>query len=199
MLISVAAYTIAQERTVTKQMSKNTTYYEYTGTSADTLVSTNQDTIDFVLEYRNSSHVKKIAIKSKYDLIGLADTTVAVSVFGREFEDDATWVQIIASAVGSDVNADNTVQVLTSDYTETYGSYLSTVAAHKLASDTTGYKYYPADTISVPSYAITNAAQTITPLDKSYRQYRIRYIIQGESALGSGVKIDEIEFKVYTD
>lgn len=199
MLISVAVYTMAQERTVTKQMSKNTTYYEYTGTAADTLVSTNQDTIDFVLEYRNSSHVKKLSIKSKFDLIGLADTTVAVSVFGREFEDDATWVQVIASTVSDDVNADNTVQVLSSDYTETYGSYVSTVAAHILASDTTGFSGYPADSIFVPSYAITNAAQTVTPLDKSYRQYRIRYIIQGSSDLGSGVKIDEIEFKVYTD
>lgn len=189
----------AQERTVTKQMSRNTTYYRYSGTAADTLVSTNQDTIDFVIEYRNAGYVKKVAVKSKFDLVALADTTVAISVFGREFSDDATWVQIIASAVSDDVNADNTVAISTSDWTVPVASYTSTVAAHTLASDTTGFSTYPADSIFVPSYVITNAAQTATPLDKSYRQYRIRYIIQGSSALGSGVKIDEIEFKVYED
>lgn len=200
----------AQEREVEKNMGSGT-YYKYTGTAADTLTDTNQDTIDFVLENRGPGYVRKISVKSRFDVIDGADTTVAISVFGKEFEDDATYVQIIASTLSDAVAADNTVKIVSADYTETTASYASTTAQYistagvdTLLTDTTGLSGYPADSIISTGYAITNAAQTmtnatqtVTPLDKSYRFYRVRYIIEGDDATGTGIKIDEIEFKLY--
>ena len=167
----------AQDRTVSRSMKENYTYYKYDGVAADTLTE-NQDTIDFVLQYRSDWYVKKLAVKTKFDLVSGVDTTVTTSVFGKEFYDDTTYVQVIAAVASDDINANNTVQILTSDYTESVG-----------ASE---------DTFNADS-TITVAAKTVTPLDKSYRYYRVRYIYTGSSAAGSGVKIDDIEFKFYID
>jgi hypothetical protein len=193
---------VAQERTVTKIGSTNAltetkTLYTYTGVAADTLKPTTQDTIDFVLEYRGTKMIKKITVKSRFDVILGADTTVTVSVFGKEFLDDPTYVEIIAATASGVVAANNTVQVLSSDYTLSYGAYNSTVAAHNIpfANPTAA----TADTLKVPSHIIANAAQTVTPFDKTYRFYRVRYILTGNDSVGTGVKLDEIEFKIYTE
>lgn len=175
----------AQERTISKTMRENATYYKYSGTAADTLTPTNQDTIDFVLQFRNDNYVKKIAVKSRFDMITTADTTVAISVDGKEFEDHTTYTSVIASSLSDAVTANNTVAV---DVNDPY----NVVAAHTLLTDTTGLSGYPADSIAVPSY-------NVTPFDKSYRFYRFRYILSGNDATGTGVKIDEIEVKFYTD
>jgi hypothetical protein len=67
---------------------------------------------------------------------------------------------------------------------------------------------YPADSISVPSYTIAIPADTlefpeqsitIADTDITYRFYRVRYIIQGDDSVGTGIKIDEVEFKIYTE
>lgn len=183
LVMLVGLISIAQERTISKTISRDGTYYKYKGGAADTLISTNQDTIDLVIEYTGEDFVKKVAVKSRFDVILGADTTVAVSVYGKEFEDDATYVEIIASSVSNAVTADNTVQILTSDYTET-----TTAFDVPFTNPSAG----TADTLEVP-------AQTVTPLDKSYRFYRIRYIIQGDDSVGTGIKLDEAELKLYTD
>lgn len=178
-LLVFAVAVFAQERTVTlTPIKKGETYKKYSGVAADTLVATNQDTIDVVFEYNGPGYVKKVALKSRFDLISVADTTVAISLFGKEFSDDDTYVEVIASTLTADINADNTVKVLTSDYTES------------IAAST--------DVFNADS-TITVAAQTITPPDKSYRYYRARYIITAASGAGSGVKLDEIELKLYTE
>jgi hypothetical protein len=191
----------AQERTIEKTARngfRDGTYYKYTGVAADTLISTNQDTIDFVIEYQGPGYVKKIALHTQLDTIDGADTTVSISVYGKEFEDDGTYVEIIAASTSSAV-ASTLHSVLTSDWTETFGTYNSTVAAHTLLTDTTGLSGYPADSVAVPSHIIANAAQTVTPLDKSYRFYRVRYIISGDDSVGDGILISEIEMKLYTE
>jgi hypothetical protein len=43
-----------------------------------------------------------------------------------------------------------------------------------------------------------NVAHNHTPFDQTYRYYRIRYILQGNDSVGTGIKIDEVEFKLYT-
>jgi hypothetical protein len=176
LLMSISLF--SQERTISKSLGNNETYIKYSGRAADTLIATNQDTIDFVLEYRGEDWVKKIAVKSKFDSIAGADTTVSVSVFGKEFGDDATYVQIIGATVSDAVTTNDVVQVLTSDYTETIAA-----ATDQFNSDST----------------TTVAARTVTPLDKSYRYYRVRYIVSGDDSVGAGIKIDEIEFKLYTN
>jgi hypothetical protein len=180
-LFSIVA--IGQERTVNLSIQNGGTYINYTGNAADTLTATNQDTIDVVVKYWGTGYVKKVAVKTRFDLISGADTTVSVSVFGKEFSDDATYVELIAATLTDDINTDNTVQVLTYDYTET-------TAAHDIpfTNPTAG----TVDTLEVPAF-------NVTPFDLSYRYYRVRYIITAASGAGSGVLIDDFEFKLYTD
>jgi len=167
----------AQERTISKTMPTGTYYYKYTGVAADTLKATNQDTIDFVITYQSPEYIQKIAVKTRFDIIAGADTTVSTSVYGKEFSDDATYVSVIGATTSSAVTANNTVQILTCDpYTLEAGYVTGRVAA----GDT------------------TNVAHNHTPFDFSYRVFRIRYILQGNDSVGTGIKIDEIEFKVYT-
>lgn len=198
-IVFLSVQGMAQERTVNRTMGLNETYHYYGGSSADTLIATNQDTLDIVVKYMGGGYIRKVAVKSRFDVIAGADTTVSVSVFGKEFEDDATWVEVIAATNTSAVTANNTVQILTSDWTETVAQYTSTIAAHNMVADTTGFQNYPADTIAVAAQTITNAAQTLTPLDKSYRYFRVRYIINGDDSVGTGILLDDFEFKVYTD
>lgn len=177
-IVLLAVQGMAQERTVNLTIPNEGTYINYTGAVADTLIATNQDTIDVVVRYNGPGYVRKIAVKSRFDVIAGADTTVSVSVFGKEFSDDATYVEIIAAANSSAVTANNVVQILTSDWAEVTGATANTVNA-----DST----------------ITVAAQTATPLDKSYRYFRVRYIINGNDSVGTGILLDDFEFKVYTD
>ena len=168
----------AQERTVNITVAPGNTYYNYTGSAADTLKATTQDTIDVVFFFRIDQYVQKIAVKTRFDVIAGADTTVSVSVFGKEFYDDATYVEVIAAATSSAVTANNTIQVLTSDPYTVEANY---VTGRVQAGDT------------------INVSHNLTPFDKSYRYYRVRYIIKGDDSVGTGILIDDIEFKIYTD
>lgn len=202
---------IAQERTVSITMPTSNTYYKYTGTASDVLIPTTCDTIDVVIQYQGSGYVKKIAVKNRYDMRSTADTTVEVSVFGKEFSDDGTYVSIIASTASSVVTSNNVVQVLTSDYTEVTASHTEvttqsspTIAAYNAVLSQAVIANV--DTIAVPQQTITLvaqtntvAAQTNTPPDKSYRYYRVRFILSGNDSVGTGVKLDELEFKLYTE
>ena len=166
----------AQERTVTvnDKLPNGVYYAKYTGTAADTLKATNQDTIDVVFYYQSPQYVHKIAVKTRFNIIVGADTTVSTSVFGKEFSDDATYVSVIAAATSSAVTANNTVQILTVDPYFTEAAYT-----------------FGADSVT--------AAHVITPFDYTYRYYRVRYILQGNDAVGTGIKIDEIEFRLYIE
>ena len=213
LLISLFAVSVfAQERTVSKDLPKGHTYYKYNGTSADTLIYTNQDTIDLIFQVELSDRVTKVAVKSRFDVIAGADTTVAITVSGKNFT-DGSYTDIINSTLSSAVSANNTVKVVNTTYTETNvtaafnlteAAYNSAVAAHDIpfTNPTAG----TADTLEVGTYNIVNAEHviaaaqqttTVTPADFSYRYYRVRYIIQGNDSVGTGIKIDEVEFKVY--
>lgn len=203
-LVFLVSVLFAQERTVSKIGEANAltelkTLYTYTGTSSDILIPTTTDTIDLIFEYRGKNLIKKISVKSRFDMRTTADTTVSVSVFGKEFSDDPTYVQIIGATISDPVITNNVVQVLTSDYTESVASYTTVGTAFTIKQDTIGFKYYPADSLKVPAITFTNSAQTVTPFDKTYRFYRIRYILSGNDSVGTGVKLDEVEFKIYTE
>jgi len=174
-LIFVVLFAFSQDRTVTKMLDKGATYYKYTGVAADTLGPVDQDTVDVVFQVRVDPLITKVEVKTKFDLVDGADTTVAITVQGKNFADDS-YTDIISSTLSDEINADNTVKVLTAAYSETIASYTSTFAA----DSTTTY-----------------SEQTITPVDYSYRYIKCRYIIQGTSDAGSGVKIDEIELKLF--
>lgn len=178
--LSITAF--AQDKTISKTMPSGDTYYYFNGADADTLTG-NQDTLDIVITYRGDGYVKKIATKTRWDLLGTADTTYTESIFGKEFADDETYVQIVAATLQSAVATDNTVSILTSDYTETIAAATDIISQITAANT---------DTVTV-------AARTITPLDKSYRNYRIRYIYNGPDYTGSGIKLDQFEIKFYTE
>jgi len=208
--VLLSVVTFAQDKTISVLMPENTTYTKYTFSTADTLGPVSQDTIDVVITYQSAGYVKKLAVKTRFDIVSGADTTVNISVFGKEFSDDGTYVQIIAAAASSDINANNTSTIITSDWTETVAQYTSTVATttDSLDADVSAIAYVDTSsgdsivttwTLEKPAQTITNAAQTVTPLDKSYRLYRVRYIMSLTSALGSGVRLDELEFKIYTN
>ena len=168
-------WVFSQDRTVTKEMNVDATYYKYSGTAADTLGAVDQDTLDLIVVYRGGGYVNKVAVKSRFDLNSGADTTVAISVFGKEFGDDGTYVEVIASALTADINANNTTKIMVSDPYSVEASAIYAVAAGD-------------STISAHNH---------TPFDKSYRYYRIRYILTAQSLAGTGVKLDEFEIKFY--
>lgn len=178
-LVALFLGATAQERTVNLNTAKpGDTYVSYTGTASDVLIPTTCDTIDVIFWMRYDGYVKKVAVKTRFDMRTTADTTVSVSVFGKEFYDDGTYVEVIAAATSSAVTANNTIQVLTSDPYTVEAQY---VTGRITAGDT------------------VNVAHNHTPFDKSYRYYRVRYILSGNDSVGTGVKIDEIELKLYTE
>lgn len=167
----------AQDVTHTFVMGSNDTYYNYTGSAADTLGAVDQDTIDLVFVYRGDRYIEKVAVKTRFDVVDGADTTCNISVFGKEFSDDGTYVQVIASTLSGDINVNNTTKVIVSD------PYTVEAQAQ--------YTISGADSVTL--------AHNFTPFDKSYRYYRVRYIHIGtNSAAGSGILIDDVEFKLYT-
>jgi hypothetical protein len=179
-LVLFAVVAMAQDKTVNIISQDYTSHYRLHNAGVSDTLTANQDTVDYVVRYTGAELIKKVSVKLRYDVISGADTTVNVSVFGKEFEEDGTYVQIIGATTSSAVAANNTVQILASDYTETIASYVASVNQANIAD---------ADTI-------TFAAQTITPLDKSYRYYRIRVIYDGPDFTGAGIKIDQIEVQL---
>lgn len=168
----------AQERTVNITVPSGDTYYNYTGSAADTLKPTTQDTIDVIFWFRVDGYVQKVAVKTRFDVISGADTTVSTTVSGKEFYDHATWTDVIAASTSNAVTANNTIQVLTVDPYITEAQY---VTGRVTAGDT------------------VNVAHNLTPFDVSYRYYKVRYIIQGNDSVGTGILIDDIEIKLYID
>jgi len=196
-LISLTVF--SQERTVTKLLGKSDTYYKYTGVTLDALVPTTRDTIDIIFQVRVPGLIKKIEVKSRFDMVTTADTTVAVSVFGRNFTDDS-YTSMIASTVSSVVTTDNVIQVLTGAYTESHvtaaynsvnAAYNITEALYKTDSDTISAAHLHA--VAEQTTANAEATTTVTPVDYSFRFIRVRYILSGNDSVGTGVKIDEVE------
>jgi len=178
----VALISYSQDKTVSLTIANEGTYIVHSNPGADTLSGT-QDTIDFVFKYKAEGFVKKIAVKIRYDLISGVDTTVHASLFGKEFFDDPTWVSIIAPTTSSVVSVNNTMQILTSDYTETTAAAVDFLQQTLVATK---------DTLTV-------AARINTPIDQSYRFYRLRLIVAGDDSVGKGIKVDEVELKLYTE
>jgi len=171
----------SQETTVSITMKNGVYYYEYK-TDVD-LVKTTNDTVDYVFQYQSPEFVKKVAIQIEMDTgdVPVGAENIAWSLFGKEFENDDTWVEIIASTNSADVTSDGIQLTLTSDYTETIASYV-------LTSDSTA-----------EHATWTAAAQTITPFDKTYRYFRLRGILEQTASATEGITVDNVEFKLYID
>jgi len=143
LIISASAQEITRNITV----PEGNTYHKYTGTSTDVLIPTTADTIDLIFWFRVDEYIEKVAVKTRYDMRTTADTTVALTVAGKEFYDHATYVDVIGSAVSSAVTTNNVIQVLTSDPYIVEAAYFTDVGANDS----------------------TNTAHNHTPFDQSYR------------------------------
>lgn len=109
-LIFVAFISYSQERTVIKALGLNETRWNYTGTAADTLKETNQDTIDFSLTYKSPVAIEKIDVFFQADTLAGNDS-VYVSLLGKK-ELTGTATTLIAST-GVLFNASNEINELT--------------------------------------------------------------------------------------
>ena len=172
-LLALLGSVNAQDRETEKPLQSGHAYYSFNINAADTLTS-NQDTVDFVLINRNIGLVKRVAILSQFDTIAGADTSVSITVAAKEFEGD-TYAEFISTVLDTVAEASSILMK----------SEISTIAF--LAP----YTNVAAGTVDTLHY------QPIIKFNNSYRYYRVRYIYSGEDYTGEGIKIDALEFKFY--
>jgi hypothetical protein len=187
------AVTFAQERTVNLNAGlpldlKVTQWYAYNGITADRLIPTTRDTIDYVLQLKNQTagplHFYALVTLSP---VSGADTTVAITVQQKKFAGE-TYSDLIASALTAAITAETKVVKtslgVTSEVTET-------VAA---ATD------YFNDEITTNTDTTIVAARTITKVVNTllYPGYlKFRLILQGNDSVGTGIQVKRIEIKFY--
>jgi len=160
---------IAQERTLsTRKVASRDTYNKYTGVAADTLISTNQDTIQ-IPYFINKSYPMSYVINTTFDAIAGADTTVIINVYGKVFSDDS--YTLIQTATSAAVATELLVKTI---FVEPILAYAATFAAD---STTTG--------------TLTNPHTSAT----CYRYYMVEYIISGDDSVGTGISIEKVEWK----
>jgi hypothetical protein len=171
-MLLIAAFAMqAQDRSLTdRSFSTTQTYYEYVGVAADTLTA-GQDSIDFEFTV-NKEYPVQLYIASALKRRAGADTTVTVYLYGRVFNTEA--YSLISS----------TASTLTTDQM----NIVTTVSepSYTMAWDTTGVDIYTNEG-TVTAAAIANY----------YRQFKLVYVIAGNDAVGTGVKITGIKVKVW--
>lgn len=184
LLFGLMAY--SQERTVTTIVLDNNStgkyysYYDYIGnTTYDILIPTTRDTIDVPFDVRKSQGYN-YSIITKFSPRTTADTTVTQKIYGRNSENES-WT-LISTNVSSAVTTSNIVQTINSSSTATIASATDLIK----------------QTVSTNQDTITVAARTITySIETRYRYLLVRNILTGDDHTGNGVKIDEIELKLW--
>lgn len=161
----------AQDRSLTdRTFSTTATYYSYVGVAADTL-TTGQDSIDFEFT-TNKEYPVQLYIMSDLDKRVGADTTVTVYLYGRMFSDqDYTLIS-------------NTASLVTTDQL----NIISTVAQ---PSST-----FEWDTTGVDIYTVAGTT-TSASIANYYRQFKLVYVIAGNDAVGTGVKLTGLKIKLW--
>ena len=89
---------MAQERTVSISLKDGNTRWDYNGVAKDTLMETNQDTIDFVMEYRSAGAIEKIDLFMQLDTIAGNDS-IYVSLLGLKDLSGAATTLIASTGV----------------------------------------------------------------------------------------------------
>lgn len=193
LFLVISFVALSQERTV--YLNNNTAldlnvakWYAYNGTTADYLLPTTRDTIDFVLQVSNqgSAPLHFYAVITLAPIAG-ADTTVAITVQQKKFSGEA-YSDVIASALTSAISTE-TLVVKTS-------LGVITPATTTIASATD----YFIDETTTNTDTITVAARTITSLVNTllYPRYmKFRLIIKGNDSVGTGIKVKRLEIQFY--
>lgn len=183
----------AQERTVNLNggaaLDLNVSkWYAYNGTTADRLLPTTRDTIDYVIQVKNqgSGPLHFYAAITLSPVSG-ADTTVAITVQQKKFSGES-YSDIIASALTSAVTAEQinvkTTLGVTTEYTSTVAS-ATDYFNDEITTNT--------DTTLVSARTITNVANTLL-----YPRYiKFRLILKGNDSVGTGINVKRIEIQFY--
>lgn len=172
--LGLAVTSYAQERTVLMNKGyeldlSQTKWYAYNGNTADYLLPTTRDTIDYVLQVKNqgSGPLHFYALIT-LDTIAGVDTTVAITVQQKKFARES-YSDIIASALTSAISAETNIVKTSlgtiSEFTETF------------ASDSTTTKLV--NTLLYPRYL------------------KFRLILPGNDHTGTGIKVKRIELQFY--
>jgi hypothetical protein len=185
----VAIGVMAQERTLTQyNFPKSQTYYKYTAVAADTLIATNQDTIDIPV-YINKDFPVQWYANFQLDTIAGADTTVIVKVLGKVFADES-WTDITnntSSAVSAQI--DHAISLITNPSLSIAIPSYSDSIDFTFNADSTNVGYLTTDARTL------TVTQTYTA--SYYRYLLFRLIISGDDATGTGVKLEEMELKLW--
>ena len=184
-----AVVTMAQERTVYLNNDKVfdlkvSKWYAYNRGTADRLIPTTRDTIDFVLRVVNPDAGAPMHFYANFtfDTIAGADTTIAITVQGKKFNSE-TYSDIIASATTSAVTAELQVSKTT------LGAISEGTFATAGATDT-----FNADSTT------TVAARSTTFTANSALRYgylKFRLILQGNDSVGTGIRVKRLEIQFF--
>ena len=195
LLLALVGFAVqAQERTVLlnggNQLDLNVSKWTaYNGNTADRLLPTTRDTIDYILQVKNqgSGPLHFYALIT-LDTIAGVDTTVAITVQQKKFASES-YSDIIASALTSVVSAE--ANVVKTSLGVTTQKTMTVAAATDYFNDeiTTN-----TDTTLVSARTITEVANTLL-----YPRYiKLRLILTpGDDLVGTGVKVKRIEFQFY--
>lgn len=213
MVVLLGMTTFAQERTVTLNngrawnLSRDGVRFVYTGTAADTLQDTNQDSILFVLQVGDKNRLNRplhftLNISSK-GITG-TDTTFVVHSDYRISTTNTTYTELVPDITSSvnlvaGINTTVTSYGIIADFTTT-----QTIASYDIVTLLDTLEIWPFDglasTIDSVLYTGTNtvAEQTYTISSVQNQQLHYRYmtfllIIEGDDSVGEGIEIEELE------
>ena len=164
------AGTFAQDRTVNLAGGNNlvntqtTKVVNYNGNTADRLIPTTRDTIDYYVTLSNyDPGPQHFYAVFTFDTIAGADTTVAITVQGKKFANES-YTDIIASdttdAISAQTNVVTTSLGVVTEFTETLAGGVTT----------------------------TRLANTLL----RYRYLKFRLILPGNDTVGTGIKVKNV-------
>lgn len=176
LLLSVVAFGLILmsadvTRRTMKTFGKTQTYWKYNGVASDTIMGTDQDTVEYPM-FLNKDYPVQFYINATFDTIGEDDNqAVTVYLLGKVFEDE-NWAAIANSGTTT-ITTDN--QAITVESIDNTGAF--TVA------------YEAVDTSEI---------STITPSNvSSYYRYLMVRIVDNTNTVDQGVKLDNIEVKIW--
>lgn len=189
--LGLAVTSFAQERTVLLNKGyefdlSQTKWYAYNGNTADYLLPTTRDTIDYVLQVKNqgSGPLHFYALITLDTVAGV--DTVAITVQQKKFARE-DYSDLFASAlykIRADTNVVKTSLGVTSPYT------MTVAAATDYFNDEVTTN---TDTVLVSQRTITQVANTLL-----YPRYlKFRLILSGNDAIATGIRVKRIELQFY--
>ena len=189
LLFVFAITAFAQERTVYLNNNKvfdlsKETWYAYNGNTADRLIPTTRDTIDYIIRVDNGQMGKPMHFYANFtfDTIAGADTTIAITVMGKKFNSES-YADIIASALTAEVTGELQVSKTTLGAVSE-GTWTTAGATDTFNADST----------------TTVASRSTTFLANSTLRYgylKFRLILQGNDVTGTGIKVKRLELQFF--